>query len=152
LARHGKTDGAQAQHLLVVNDDQAGCELIARILESAGWPAERIYDHNTALATLRSAEPPVTGVVLDFASGFSSSLKLLDTLRHGESAFTQLPVIMLATSDNNKMYAYQSGADAFMVRPFHMNDLIEEITAMLARSAEERDAHRRAEFKAAQAS
>lgn len=69
--------------LLVVDDDadRAGADL--RILEQATYTVERCADHTAAVQAVKQADPPFSGVVVDFQSGgTSSSLKLLDAIRH----------------------------------------------------------------------
>jgi DNA-binding response OmpR family regulator len=137
--------------LLVVNDDEAGCELVARILESRGFLATRVHAHNDALLALNKASEPVKGVLVDFTSGgASSSLKLLDSIRHGGEAKRDIPVIILAASANNRLFAFQSGVDAFVVRPVHADDLVAEIREVLKRSADEREAVREASLNETQ--
>lgn len=131
--------------LLVVNDDEAGCELVARIFESRGFLVTRVHSHNDAVQALNKASEPVRGVVVDFTSGgASSSLKLLDSIRHGGEAKRDIPVIILAASANNRLFAFQSGADAFVVRPVHADDLVGEVREVLTRSDDEREAVRQA--------
>lgn len=153
LRRSKIDDGDLGEHprLLVVNDDEAGCELVARILESRGLLATRVHAHNDALLALNKASEPVKGVVVDFTSGgASSSLKLLDSIRHGGEAKRDIPVIILAASANNRLFAFQSGADAFVVRPVHADDLVGEILQVLQRSADEREAVREASMNETQ--
>lgn len=148
MLRRSKVDDddlGEHPRLLVVNDDEAGCELVARIFESRGFLATRIHSHNDALLALNKASEPVKGVVVDFTSGgASSSLKLLDSIRHGGEAKRDIPVIILAASANNRLFAFQSGADAFVVRPVHADELVTEVREVLTRSADEREAVREA--------
>lgn len=128
--------------ILVVDDNADACELIARVIESAGWTATRCYDHDDALDKLDNGDPAFKAVVADFQSGGTgASLELLDAVRRSKD-FKDIPVLLLTRSDTNRMYAWESGADAFLVRPFHADDLINEIYAVLTRSIEERDAWR----------
>lgn len=148
MLRRSKSDGGAGgpARILVVNDDEGGCELVARILEARGAKAVRIHDHASAVATLNRKDEPVSLVVLDFTSGgTASSLKLLDSIRHGIEGSRDVPVVMLAASDTNRMFAYQSGTDAFLIRPLHANDLSQTVEEVLARSAEEREAYRNAQ-------
>jgi DNA-binding response OmpR family regulator len=132
----------------VVDDDPDACELIARIVESAGWTATRCYDHDEALAKLESGDPPFKAVVADFHSGGTGAgLELLDAVRRNKDV-KDVPVLMLTQSETNRNYAWESGADAFLVRPFHADDLINEIYAVLTRSSEERDAWREEQLAA----
>jgi len=139
---HGGDDLAGAR-LLVVNDDEGGCELVARILESAGFVATRLHSHADAVLALNKPDQNVDGVIIDFTGGgASSSLKLLDSVRHGVESNREIPTLILATSPNNRIFAFQTGADAFMVRPFHADDLVTEVRRALALSADDREAHR----------
>lgn len=140
--------------LLVVNDDPDGCELIARLLERHGWEAVRAHSHTDAMQRINHPGPDpdeaVHGALVDFSSGgTASNLKLLDSIRHGEPQARGLPVIILAGSSQNWTFAYQSGADAYLVRPFHADDLTSAVAAVLARSPEERAAYRRSQLEAA---
>ena len=151
MLRRSKADKKQGpHHLLVVNDDEAGCEIVSRILESKGFTATRAHEHAEALLALGRDGGSFHGVVLDFTSGgTSTSLKLLDSIRHGDEAHRNLPVVILSASANNRLFAYQSGVDAFLVRPFHADELEHELRAVLARSDEEREAHREHELESA---
>jgi DNA-binding response OmpR family regulator len=128
--------------VLVVDDNADACELIARIVESAGWTATRCYAQDDALDKLDNGDPPFKAVVADFQSGgVGASLELLDVVRRSKD-FSDIPVLLLTVSETNRIFAWESGADAFLVRPFHADDLINEIYAVLTRSTDEREAWR----------
>lgn len=128
--------------VLVVDDNADACELIARVIESAGWTATRSYGHDDALEKLDDSDPQFKAVVVDFQSGGTgASLELLDAVRRSKD-FKDVPVLLLTRNETNRMFAWESGADAFLVRPFHADDLINEVYAVLTRSLEEREAWR----------
>jgi DNA-binding response OmpR family regulator len=128
--------------VLVVDDNADACELIARIVESAGWTATRCYSPDDALEKLDSGDPPFKAVIADFQSGGTgASLELLDAVRRSKD-FSEMPVLLLTRSETNRIFAWESGADAFLIRPFHADDLINEVYAVLTRSVEEREAWR----------
>jgi DNA-binding response OmpR family regulator len=132
----------------VVDDNTEACELIARIIESAGWTATRSFSQDDALDRLGTGDPPFKAVIADFHSGGTgASLELLDAIRRDRDV-SEVPVLLLTQSDTNRMYAWESGADAFLVRPFHADDLINEIYAVLTRSTDERDAWREEQLAA----
>ena len=134
--------------VLVVDDNADACELIARIVESAGWTATRCYAQDEALDKLDTGDPPFKAVVADFQSGgVGASLELLDAVRRNKD-FSQVPVLLLTQNETNRMFAWESGADAFLVRPFHADDLINEIYAVLTRSVDEREAWREEQLAA----
>jgi DNA-binding response OmpR family regulator len=132
----------------VVDDNAEACELIARIVESAGWTATRSFSQDDALDKLDKGDPAFKAVIADFHSGGTgASLELLDAIRRDRDV-SEVPVLLLTQSDTNRMYAWESGADAFLVRPFHADDLINEIYAVLTRSTDERDAWREEQLAA----
>ena len=55
-------------------------------------------------------------------------------------------VVLCAASPKNRAFSFQSGADAFLVRPFHIDELTEQIADVLGRAHEERARHRRDEL------
>ena len=128
--------------VLVVDDNADACELVARIVESAGWTATRCYSPDDALDKLENGNPPFKAVIADMQSGGTgASLELLDAVRRSKDA-KEVPVLLLTRNETNRMFAWESGADAFLVRPFHAVDLINEVYAVLTRSVEERQAWR----------
>jgi DNA-binding response OmpR family regulator len=128
--------------VLVVDDNADACELVARIVESAGWTATRCYALDDALDKLDKGDPAFKAVIADFQSGGTgASLELLDAVRRSKD-FAEVPVLLLTRNETNRIYAWESGADAFLVRPFHNDDLINEIYAVLTRSDDEREAWR----------
>lgn len=141
--KDGSDRFGQGTRILVVGDDPDAGELIVRILEFAGWSATKVQGYDEAMRALLTTTPRLTAVVSDFTSGgVSSSLKLLDAVRH-EEGLEDLPVIILTASLTNRGFAWQSGTDGFLVRPFHADDLVNEIYACLTRTPEEREAYRR---------
>jgi two-component system alkaline phosphatase synthesis response regulator PhoP len=143
VARRSKTEEPVGPtRVLVVDDNQDACELIARVVESAGWTATRCYSQDDALDKLDNGDPPFKAVIADFQSGGTgASLELLDSVRRSKD-FKDVPVLLVTHNETNRMYAWESGADAFLVRPFHADDLINEVYAVLTRSTDERDAWR----------
>ena len=156
MLRRSKSDAderasAGPARLLVVDDDTDARELISRILEQATYTVERCADHNAAVQAVKQADPPFSGVVVDFQSGgTSSSLKLLDAIRHiDDKARAKTPTIILTSTDTNQVFAWQSGSDGFLVRPFHADDLVDGVHSMLERTPDEREQHRRDRMKQA---
>jgi len=137
------TPDAGGARLLVVNDDEAACELVARILERDGHAVTRSYSHDDALARLTTEE--VHGVVVNFTAGRGgSNLKMVDAIRsHTAPQVAQVRLVLVANEAKNRAFSWQSGVDAFIVRPFHADELEREVDAVLARPENERLAHRR---------
>jgi DNA-binding response OmpR family regulator len=87
-------------------------------------------------------------VVLDMTTGgVGSSLKILDQIRTSDDRrISTARVVLCASSPKNRSFSFQSGADAFVVRPFHLDDLIDHVTDVIDRPHDERAKHRRDEL------
>jgi DNA-binding response OmpR family regulator len=135
--------------ILVVNDEDGASELLGRILERAGYLVRIAASHDDALVAL-GHEPPEC-VVLDLATGgIGQNLKLLDAVRtHIHENVARARVVLVAHQSNNRLFSWQAGIDAFLLRPFHADELERVVAEVLARPDDEREQHRRRELDAA---
>lgn len=134
--------------VLVVGDQEDSNELLCRVLESRGYRATRATTPEEALQRLAQALPRVA--VLDLtAGGIGSNLNLLESIRsHPDPRLSVTRVVMVARSAKNRVFSYQLGADDFLVRPFHANELIEAVGSSLSRAQDERAEVRRSVLEA----
>jgi DNA-binding response OmpR family regulator len=140
-----------SSQILVVNDDQGACELLCRLLTNAGHDVQRAHNSEQALGQLSVGR--VDCVVLDLATGgIGQNLKLLDTIRSSTAInVAKVRVVLVAQQTSNRMFSWQAGIDAFVVRPFHANELLTQVADVLSRPDTERARHRRRELDAASA-
>jgi len=132
--------------VLIVNDDPDACEMLVRMVRNRGHHA--IGATTPDDATGHIAEDLPRCIVLDLDSGgIGTSLKLLDSIRsHPDARVNTARVVLCAASPKNRSFSFQSGADAFVIRPFHLDELVEQIGDVLARPHEDRARHRRDEL------
>jgi DNA-binding response OmpR family regulator len=142
---------ADQNHILVVNDDEDSCELLCRLLENAGHNVARAHNSEQAMGQLSMGK--IDCLVLDLATGgIGQNLKLLDTIRTStRTGVSQVRVVLVAQQTSNRMFSWQAGIDAFIVRPFHASELLGQVAEVLSRSDDERARHRRRELDAASA-
>ena len=140
-AKKAAADAAETLGVLVVNDDEDACELLCRVLQHSGAVAFRAHSADGALDELREHRASVRAVVLDFSSGTATSFTVLDSIRQDPTR-ADVRVMIIATTDAARSDAYAAGADEFLVRPFHVDEFTSAVGAMLARTPEERGAHR----------
>ena len=148
--RGATTDApAEPQRVLVVNDEE-GLELLCRLLSRAGYEVDRATTHDETLGRLSEFRPHC--VVLDLSTGgIGQNLKLLDSIRgHNDEMVAAARVVLVAHQSNNRLFSWQAGIDAFLLRPFHADELLHDVAEALARPDEERARHRRRELDAAQ--
>jgi DNA-binding response OmpR family regulator len=123
--------------VLVLNEDTDACELVARLCEHAGFDVVRFFDPASVVDQL--AEGGIAGVVIDaLGTGISTAFSVLDQIRSAEAKIRDTAVIILASTDTNRLFAYQSGVDGYLVRPFHSDELVEAVRATLARPLSDR--------------
>jgi CheY-like chemotaxis protein len=134
---------------LVVNDEEGAIELLARLLDRAGYVVDRATTHDDALDRLAEGRPDC--VVLDLATGgIGQNLKLLDTIRsHVDDKVAGSRVVLIAHQSSNQLFSWQAGIDAFLLRPFHADELLRDVADVLGRPDEERARHRRRQLDAA---
>ncbi len=135
--------------VLVVNDDDGSCELICRLLSRAGHSVERAANPEQAISILDVLRPAC--VVLDLSTGgIGRNLQLLDAIRSQlDSTLASTRVVLIAYQTSNRMFSWQAGTDAFLVRPFHADELTRAVSDVLARPDSERVRYRRREVAAA---
>ena len=137
--------------VVVVSDDEDSCELLCRLLERAGYVTDRAASQEQALAQIGFLRPQC--VVLDLATGgIGQNLKLLDAMRSNvDSAIAGTRCVLVAQGTNNQMFSWQAGIDAFLVRPFRAEELLNHVAEAIARPDAERPRHRRQQLDAADA-
>jgi DNA-binding response OmpR family regulator len=83
---------------------------------------------------------PISAVIASFStSGNGSCLKLLDAIRHTpEPRVNAQRVVLILDTPRQQMFAWQSGADEILLRPYQADDLLAAVGATI-----ERHAHRR---------
>lgn len=151
MLRRSKADrgGGGPARVLVVQDDPDAAELLRRVLERGGYEVLLVTSPDDALGTARTEHPDIA--VIDLG-GTGPNLKLLDSLRQArDPAVAGLRVVMLARQGSNPMFSWQSGIDGFLDRPFHADQLVGEVEAVLARSEADRPRHRREQLERAKA-
>jgi DNA-binding NtrC family response regulator len=114
-----------ANRLLVVDDDHAGCRLVAAIFAREGFDVQMAHDGaegiKRATATVAAAAPDV--LLLDLRLPDTDGLQVLEKLRVLAPA---LPVIMLTSEREVKhaVRATQLGAFDYVTKPFDADELV----------------------------
>lgn len=116
--------------LLLVEDARLIREPLARALGLAGWEVETALDGEAVLARLAAA--PVDAVVLDIMLPGKDGLSVLSELRaHGDAT----PVILLTARGDvrDRVHGLDLGADDYFAKPFHVEELLARLRAVLRR-------------------
>jgi len=137
----GAPAGGESARLLVVDDDEAGRELLARRLARRGYEVVPCPDGETALRHL--AEHPADLVLLDLDMPGLGGMGTLQSLRRRFSA-TELPVVVVTgrAEGADAVAALEHGANDYVVKPSDAATLEARVRTHLALSRLGRDAAR----------
>ena len=116
--------------VLVVDDEPAVRESIARSLRFEGYDVELAQDGATALEMLASRR--ADAVVLDL---MMPVLDGLETCRRLRAAGDRTPVLMLTArrSVGDRVTGLDAGADDYLVKPFDFGELVARVRALQRR-------------------
>lgn len=117
--------------LLLVEDDDAVARLVKEALEDDEYAVDHAHDGDEAEALWRSSpyDLAILDVMLPGVDGFT----LLRGIRGAKKGF---PVLMLTARDalEDRLTGFDSGADDYLVKPFHLAELRARVRALLRRA------------------
>jgi two-component system OmpR family response regulator len=118
--------------LLVVEDDKDLNRQIVTALEQAGYAVDRAFDGEEG-GFLGETEP-YDAIVLDLGLPMVDGVTVLQQWRR---AGKTTPVLILTARDrwSDKVGAFDAGADDYVVKPFHIEELLARLRALLRRAA-----------------
>ena len=140
-------DRRKPANILIVNDDADSTKLLRRLLEHKGYTVVKADAREEALLIATQELP--RAIVIDLThGGIGSNLKLLESLRHHEDERVATSrVVLIARQASNRVFSFQSGADAFITRPFHGDELTDQLGKILALPFRDLPQHRRQQLE-----
>ena len=122
--------------ILVVDDDLDVITTIKKSLTKAGYRVTCATSSDAARQILRNLRPDL--VLLDIAMPGTDGIELCRQLR--ANPFTAgIPTLFLTVSEDmqNKIAAFNAGADDYLVKPFDLQELELRVKALLLREGPE---------------
>ncbi len=118
--------------ILVVEDEPTLREQLRTRLESKGYSVDAAEDGENGLFLGR--EYPMDLAVVDLGLPGMSGIELIRELRKLQRDF---PILILTARDawQDKVEGLESGADDYLTKPFHTEELLARINALLRRAA-----------------
>jgi two-component system, OmpR family, response regulator len=118
--------------LLVVEDDKDLNRQIAAALSQAGYAVDRAFDGEEGWF-LGDTEP-YDAVVLDLGLPKKDGISILSEWRRAGRA---MPVLILTARDqwSDKVQGFDAGADDYVPKPFHIEEILARLRALLRRAA-----------------
>nr|BBH86499.1 hypothetical protein KTC_12500 [Thermosporothrix sp. COM3] len=118
---------SQKKRILIADDDPAILDSLELILEDAGYEVITTGDGAT-IQDLVQMKPDL--LLLDiWLSGWNGK-DICATLKHNEQT-KHLPVILFSASRETEAIARDAGADAFITKPFELDDLLDTLEQYL---------------------
>ncbi|PSC04511.1 DNA-binding response regulator [Alsobacter soli] len=118
--------------LLVVEDDKDLNRQISAALEQAGYAVDRAFDGEEG-KFLGDTEP-YDAVILDLGLPKLDGVGVLQAWRRNGRT---MPVIILTARDrwSDKVQGFDAGADDYVTKPFHMEEILARVRAVVRRAA-----------------
>ena len=117
--------------VLIVEDEPTIASQLAASLGQAGYAVDRADNGVDALAL--GGNEPVDAVILDLGLPRIDGLTVLKKWR---AAGRTMPVLILTARDNwhEKVAGIDAGADDYLAKPFHMEELLARLRALIRRA------------------
>lgn len=117
--------------ILVVEDEQALREQLTTFLKGEGYVVDEASDGEEALYFGR--EYQYDAAVVDLGLPKVDGVQVIETLRAEDRSF---PVLILTARSHwqDKVRGLEAGADDYLTKPFHMEELAARINALLRRA------------------
>ncbi len=117
--------------LLLVEDDLPLSQQLRRDLHKAGFAVD--LSDNGIDAEFMGLEEPYDAIILDLGLPQRSGLEVLKNWRAQKN---RVPVIILTARDawHEKVDGFKAGADDYLAKPFHIEELMARLNALIKRS------------------
>jgi len=118
--------------ILVVEDDATLNRQIVTMLEDAGYAVDKAFDGEEG--QFLGETEPYDAVILDLGLPKIDGVSVLNAWRRAEKV---MPVIILTARDrwSDKVQGFDAGADDYVTKPFHVEELLARVRALLRRAA-----------------
>lgn len=119
--------------ILVVEDDPALSRQLAQAIGAAGYAVDSAGDGQDGWFRGDDESQPYDAVVLDLGLPLMDGLTVLKKWR---AAGRAMPVLILTARDNwhEKVAGIDAGADDYLTKPFHMEELLARLRALIRRA------------------
>src|ERR671924_2034118 len=125
---------AQAQTVLIVEDESSIASFVALYLKNAGYAVRTAATGKEALAEAEAERPDL--IVLDLMLPDVDGIEVCRRIRQS----SDVPILMLTARDEDvdKIIGLEVGADDYLTKPFNPRELVARAKAILRRAAPER--------------
>jgi len=121
--------------ILLIDDNDALCEIIRMLLEKEGFAVAVSHDGNDGLDNIHKEKPDL--VILDLGLPGLPGEEVCRRIRKDDD-IAKTPVIMLTAKqeDSDRIVGRVIGADSYITKPFESEKLLKEMNRLLSRSGD----------------
>jgi heavy metal response regulator len=119
--------------ILIVEDEKSLADVVKKGLEEEGYAVDLAYDGEDGL--FMAENEPSDLIILDIMLPIIDGMTILRRIR---KAGVKTSVLMLTAKDavTDKVSGLDSGADDYLTKPFHFEELLARIRVLLRRDAQ----------------
>ena len=116
--------------LLVAEDNHSYCRVLTAILQHANYTVDAVYTGTDAYEY--AAANLYDGIILDVMMPGMDGVEVIRRLRE-RSINTPVMILTAKTQMDDRIEGYDAGADDYMSKPFHSDELLARVRALVRR-------------------
>src|SRR5260370_3614002 len=121
-----------AKKILIVDDEPDIVVALAAMLQDAGYLVSTPRDGEQLESVLAREQPQL--ILLDMLLSGRDGREIVRQLK-GQAATRDVPILMLSAYPSAAREPLAAGADGFLAKPFHLDELLQNVTAHIASPA-----------------
>jgi two-component system KDP operon response regulator KdpE/two-component system response regulator MprA len=121
------------RRLLVVDDDPGILESLQLLLEDAGYDVRTSTKNGDFVSAHVRREPPDL-IILDILLSGHDGRTICRQLKT-DAATSMIPIVLISAHPSAAATAMQAGADAFLAKPFDIDDLLSNVENLIEGAA-----------------
>ena len=135
MANNGEVTKIRSKNILIVDDDRETCELLSMLFHGRGYHATTALGGREALQRVEQQPPDV--VLLDLMMPEMDGWETFRQIR----SLADTPVLFLTAMSSGDLAAraLQIGADDYVRKPYHPEELLSRIETLLSRTADSKN-------------
>jgi DNA-binding response OmpR family regulator len=130
---NSRLNSVRSKTVLLAEDDDAIAQIVVTALEGDGFRIQRVSDGISAINTILETRPDV--ILLDLTLPQLDGYSICKMVRKADSVHhTPILVISGRTTVEDRLRAFEVGADDYVTKPFDLEELLARVEAVLLRS------------------
>lgn len=127
----------RAMRILIVEDERSLCDMLAKSLKRSGYETDVCCDGDTALEWMIAEKYDL--ILLDLNLPGRDGMELLRALRERDRE-TRVLILSARTRISDRVEGLDCGANDYLVKPFHLEELEARVRSLTRRSFVQHDA------------